>query len=214
MSEATAPCPICNKLVSLEAINNHIDICLLPGGRELHADLLTSKSDEENSAAPTLSTAQSQQPIESALTQKKKRSLSPNPSGSKQSFLSFGQTERHQTSTPPPAKSRKFNWTSSSSSAVAKRSNRDDDEETTTSHHDTVAKTDCGDKLSVPLAEAMRPSMIENYVGQENVMGKNKILRTILESGDVPSLIFWGPPGCGKVKVVLSHLAIDIAIRV
>ena len=45
----------------------------------------------------------------------------------------------------------------------------------------------------------MRPSSIEEYVGQESVIGKNAIFRTILESGEVPSLIFWGPPGCGKV---------------
>ena len=54
-------------------------------------------------------------------------------------------------------------------------------------------------ELSAPLAEVMRPTSIEEYVGQEGIIGKNAILRTILESGQVPSLIFWGPPGCGKV---------------
>ena len=60
-------------------------------------------------------------------------------------------------------------------------------------------------ELGAPLAEVMRPTSIEEYVGQEGVIGKNAILRTILESGQVPSLIFWGPPGCGKVLISRSR---------
>ncbi len=55
----------------------------------------------------------------------------------------------------------------------------------------------------------MRPSSIEGYVGQESVIGRNAILRSILETGQVPSLIFWGPPGCGKVGCfVYRHVLI------
>ena len=66
------------------------------------------------------------------------------------------------------------------------------------------SRVDCrsgvgGGRLGVPLAEQMRPTTIDGYVGQESVIGRNAILRRILESGNVPSLIFWGPPGCGKV---------------
>ena len=62
-------------------------------------------------------------------------------------------------------------------------------------------------ELSRPLAEIMRPLSIEDYVGQESVIGKNAILRTILESGEVPSLIFWGPPGCGKVAFIVLFIS-------
>ena len=55
------------------------------------------------------------------------------------------------------------------------------------------------DSLGIPLAEAARPSKIHEYVGQHSVLGKDSMLYTVLESGDLPSLIFWGPPGCGKV---------------
>ena len=55
--------------------------------------------------------------------------------------------------------------------------------------------------LQAPLAELVRPSSIEEFVGQESVVGKNAVLRSILETGQVPSLIFWGPPGCGKVSI-------------
>lgn len=52
----------------------------------------------------------------------------------------------------------------------------------------------------VPLAEQMRPTCFEDYVGQTHVLGHNKILRTLLEQNDIPSMILWGPPGCGKVS--------------
>ena len=65
--------------------------------------------------------------------------------------------------------------------------------------HSGKEKRTSSDPASAPLAELMRPATISDYVGQESVIGKNAILRTILESGNVPSLIFWGPPGCGKV---------------
>ena len=61
-------------------------------------------------------------------------------------------------------------------------------------------------KPSVPLADVMRPKLIEDYVGQEKVIGKESILRKTFETGNIPSLIFWGPPGCGKVSYVLFSL--------
>jgi putative ATPase len=51
----------------------------------------------------------------------------------------------------------------------------------------------------VPLAEQMRPSDLTHFVGQEHVLGQDKVLRMLLEKRDVPSMILWGPPGCGKV---------------
>ncbi len=49
-----------------------------------------------------------------------------------------------------------------------------------------------------PLAERMRPRTLEEYVGQSHILGPGKALRLILDSGHLPSIIFWGPPGCGK----------------
>ncbi|MGO9410628.1 MAG: replication-associated recombination protein A [Spirochaetia bacterium] len=44
----------------------------------------------------------------------------------------------------------------------------------------------------------MRPRTLEEYVGQSHILGPDKPLRLLLDSGHLPSLIFWGPPGCGK----------------
>ena len=49
-----------------------------------------------------------------------------------------------------------------------------------------------------PLAERMRPRSLEEFVGQQRILGPGRALRLLLDSGHLPSLIFWGPPGCGK----------------
>lgn len=56
---------------------------------------------------------------------------------------------------------------------------------------------------SQPLAERMRPNTIESFIGQEHLLGKNAPLRMALESKNLPSIIFWGPPGVGKTTLAL-----------
>ena len=52
-----------------------------------------------------------------------------------------------------------------------------------------------------PLAERLRPTSIDEIVGQDHLLGKGKILRNMIESDKVPSMIFWGPPGVGKTTI-------------
>ncbi len=54
-----------------------------------------------------------------------------------------------------------------------------------------------------PLADRLRPRNLTDYVGQEQVVGEGKFLRKVLEQGELPSLIFWGPPGTGKTTLAL-----------
>ena len=54
---------------------------------------------------------------------------------------------------------------------------------------------------NIPLAERLRPTSIEDYVGQEHLIGKGSVLRTSIESGMLPSMILWGPPGTGKTTL-------------
>lgn len=55
----------------------------------------------------------------------------------------------------------------------------------------------------IPLAEQLRPTSLDTYIGQEHLVGKNSILRTLIESGKVPSMILWGPPGIGKTTLAM-----------
>ncbi len=54
---------------------------------------------------------------------------------------------------------------------------------------------------SIPLAERLRPSSLDEYIGQRHLIGENAVLRRAIESGRVPSMIFWGPPGVGKTTL-------------
>ena len=55
--------------------------------------------------------------------------------------------------------------------------------------------------MLVPLAEQLRPSDLDGYIGQEHLVGKEAILRKAIESENVPSMILWGPPGSGKTTL-------------
>jgi putative ATPase len=52
-----------------------------------------------------------------------------------------------------------------------------------------------------PLATRMRPNDLNGFVGQEHILGKGRVLRRSIESDRIPSMIFWGPPGCGKTTL-------------
>ena len=60
---------------------------------------------------------------------------------------------------------------------------------------------------NIPLAERIRPATLDELAGQEHLVGKGSILRTSIENGKVPSIIFWGPPGTGKTSIanIIAH---------
>jgi putative ATPase len=57
------------------------------------------------------------------------------------------------------------------------------------------------ERPSIPLAERVRPSKLEDYIGQKHILGKDAGLRSSLEAGFIPSMILWGPPGVGKTSL-------------
>lgn len=64
-------------------------------------------------------------------------------------------------------------------------------------------------KKSTPLADRMRPKSLADFVGQEHLLGEGKILRRAIETDDLISMIFWGPPGVGKTTLaqIVAHEA-------
>ncbi|WP_303919138.1 replication-associated recombination protein A [Draconibacterium sediminis] len=55
--------------------------------------------------------------------------------------------------------------------------------------------------MNQPLAERLRPKTLDDYIGQEHLVGKNAVLRKLIDSGKITSLILWGPPGVGKTTL-------------
>ncbi len=55
--------------------------------------------------------------------------------------------------------------------------------------------------MSTPLAERLRPQNLDEFIGQEHLVGEGAVLRRMIESGRIPSIIFWGPPGVGKTTL-------------
>ena len=63
--------------------------------------------------------------------------------------------------------------------------------------------------ISAPLAERMRPKILDEYIGQDHLLKEGASLRRALDSGMIPSMIFWGPPGVGKTtlaQLIAQHL--------
>lgn len=64
-----------------------------------------------------------------------------------------------------------------------------------------------------PLADLIRPISLDSYIGQDHLVGSGAPLRRIIETGNLHSLIFWGPPGCGKTtlaKIIANSVGADI----
>lgn len=65
-------------------------------------------------------------------------------------------------------------------------------------HSDVPIRKAFGDS---PLADRLRPRNLSEFVGQEHLVGQGKILRQLIEKNEIPSMIFWGPPGSGKTTL-------------
>lgn len=169
--ERLVQCPVCLQELPGADINAHLDRCLQAGGVQ----------PEPPSKRPRLAAA---------------------PPGSQ----AEGQPEQARPAAGSPVFSlfHKGRGGGQSPAAAGGRSGAGRDEAAVQPGHGCAAAL-CGESLAhklqgKPLAERLRPDTLGDYVGQEPVLGAQTLLRSLLESHEIPSLILWGPPGCGKVS--------------
>lgn len=191
-STETVECPLCSQSFQPSVINRHVNNCLNitdsssgssnPGKKR--------KSSEGQGASPQKSAWGSLKPSKSVAgpSVKKAKTTSPKKSQSKKNVNhNYAQREdfdNNAENTPFVEKNR----TKSNNIPVFGMPQRPDPS-------DSVGGV-------VPLAEKLRPLSLEDYVGQEKAVGKKSMLRNLMKSNDIPSMILWGPPGCGKVRII------------
>lgn len=139
-----------------------------------------------------------------------------------QSHVKSGQDELDHDTPAPPSKKPRINTTDTRPAALfslfeskSKGADHKHKLESVVTCRDTAeVKPECPDavppatstsktlmlKNEKPLAERLRPSTLDEYFGQNKLIGEQTLLRSLLQSQDIPSLILWGPPGCGKVS--------------
>lgn len=201
-------CPVCFKDFTNEDINGHLDACLLEGASDCspsstvetgppEAKKCRTGADPVNQpgSSSSSSMADSQSSVVFSLFQTNKGKLSARePSDGVSS---------QQNSPTAPALNRGLKRPLRETSRTPQRSQLPDA---------GISKAPMEPLLSralfasnKPLAEALRPNTLEEYFGQSKAVGQQTLLRSLLESQEIPSVILWGPPGCGKVRAGAVH---------
>lgn len=199
-------CPVCLKDFTPDTINGHLDVCLL----NTDSSPSTAEESEPPVKKPRVSLAAA--PSSSAVN---KSVVS---SSSSSAMFSVFQTNKSKVSGQSERNGLFPIKQSPTSSAVNKGVKRvlsneadsgssgvENSNSQTSSPQGPTVKGSNDLKLRTllttnkPLAEILRPDTLDEYFGQNKIVGHQTLLRTLLDSQEIPSLILWGPPGCGKV---------------
>ncbi|ESX00185.1 hypothetical protein KL918_004975 [Ogataea parapolymorpha] len=177
-------CPVCLKKVDIALINKHLDTC-------------TEQYDTAPPpSAPTPATETAPEP-----TSQPAKSVSSLLTGTKSTKKSSYKYENNQKRSLSDSQSMSSDQEGNISIEIVEPEPK-------------VRKTDPADELrllkaqaKLPLAERLRPSSLEDYIGQEHLVGEGGILRGFIQNDRIPSLILWGYPGTGKTTLarIISH---------
>lgn len=219
MSQTTnrVDCPICGRSFSAAFVNEHVNMCLnttqpsaggqngvvsgnkSPRGDASFPDKSPGTSGKRRASSGNTALAGSSQTTSALNILKRSSSNLAGKSNTNPPLKRLKSDEMTNTSISPENK-RKYHsalFTSGAKEPVSSQNSNSffPDRKSKESRKAQKSKT----SQFIPLAEKMRPKTLSEYVGQSQVLGNNSLLRTLLEANEIPSMIFWGPPGCGKV---------------
>lgn len=179
--KSEADCPICGKFFAKDAIEVHVNRCIFLNSKDEMPKEMTKETTKENNKRTF------------GIFKGSKSSPSLSPTGMAKKKVKSA----HNKDSPSPSYTPSSPSTSSSTFQNISKSPKNAISTVSSKKENVVTK-------SIPLAEKMRPETIEEYIGQSHIMGKNAILRKILDKNETPSMILWGPPGVGKTT--LAHV--------
>lgn len=173
--ENTLNCPICSKLFPKTEIEQHANRCIFLNCSEEIQKRKRSPSPVIQHSQPKISN--SQKSPRDLNSKKTKPVLSGN---SKNLAPLFDQKSKGTTSN---------------------RLSQVKDDLPGNSYHEKESNTSKKLSFLVPLARQVAPKSFDDFFGQSKVLGKETVLRNLLEKGEIPNMILWGPPGCGKTSL-------------
>uniref|UniRef100_A0ACB8FD06 Uncharacterized protein n=1 Tax=Sphaerodactylus townsendi TaxID=933632 RepID=A0ACB8FD06_9SAUR len=190
-------CPVCSRQLPAPAINLHLDRCLQgKGGEEQRPEA----GGEGSSCPPAL-----QQPCKkkmrlSSSPERNSREEEPGDSRSPPPVFSLFQKGRSSGARTPGRGAAAAAAAASPTRGPEKLLERESPPALgADASVPELSGKDLAQKLEgKPLADKLRPDTLEDYMGQNRVVGEQTLLRSLLEAHEIPSLILWGPPGCGK----------------
>jgi putative ATPase len=100
-----------------------------------------------------------------------------------------------------PSKKQKTLYTTKTNSSQASHSKASEGNSNTSSLTIQKENEEISYTFTIPLAKQLQPKSLDNFIGQNHVLGKDTVLRALLEKGDIPNMVLWGPPGCGKTSL-------------
>lgn len=214
-------CPICGRSFPASSVNEHVNKCLnahesssTSGER---AGTKTRKSCNSSASGRSSSTDESSSIFgKRPGTEGNTLLMASPPSGTQKRSLSNSSNLAGKSRNTPPFKKLKSNELANSSKKTDNFNGPSISGTKDTASFQNFNSSFPGKQVAqksktksqfTPLAERMRPKTLAEYVGQSKVLGSNSLLRTLLEAEEIPSMILWGPPGCGKVNnVPTSHI--------
>ncbi|XP_014229981.1 ATPase WRNIP1-like [Trichogramma pretiosum] len=185
-------CPICSIQCSAASIEAHVQKCLF----------LSESSSGSNHSKSTL-TDPGREPVKSASAELRK---TPN-------------RLRNETPRKEGVKRSSSNLDSDNFTVFAKKPRHDTDQNDSTNKNDSSNVPKCSKKFcnknKIPLAEKMRPSDMNSYVGQSHVVGSESIFFQLLKNSEIQNTILWGPPGCGKTSLaaVVANMCKNVSTK-